>query len=50
MQQADNLAWLRSHRGHWRAQMQSSPLGDARDLMRQMVACFRAELAQLATR
>jgi len=48
VQQAQNLAWLRSHRDHWRAQVQGSPLGDAKDLMHQITASFRAELAQAA--
>ena len=46
MRQAEpqNLAWLREHRGHWRKQLQQSPLGDARDLMRQLESSF-SELA-----
>jgi predicted O-linked N-acetylglucosamine transferase (SPINDLY family) len=38
--QADRLSWLRQNRSHWRSQLQSSPLGDAADLMRHLEAAF----------
>jgi protein O-GlcNAc transferase len=40
----ERLAWLRSHRVHWRHQIQTSPLGDAKDLMQELERCF-SELA-----
>ena len=40
--QADRLSWLRQHRGHWRRQLQTNPLGDAADLMAQLERSFSA--------
>jgi protein O-GlcNAc transferase len=48
----ERLAWLRSHRAHWRHQIQASPLGDAQDLIRELERCFsdlaRQRLAEQA--
>ena len=38
----DRLAWLRRNRPRWRQQLQQSPLGDARDLIRQLESSFTA--------
>jgi len=40
--QADQLQALRSSRDHWRRQLQSSPLGDAADLMYHLEHAFSA--------
>lgn len=40
IEQANNLHWLRHHRGHWRYALKTNPLGDAADLMRHLEGCF----------
>ena len=45
----ERLAWLRQNRLYWRQQLQHSPLGDARDLIRQLESTFTALAAQRLT-
>ena len=42
VEQAANLKQLRGSRDRWRRQIQSSPLGDAADLMRHLELAFTA--------
>jgi len=48
--QADQLQALRSRRDHWRTQLQSSPLGNAADLMYHLEQTFSAMHAKVLTR
>ena len=38
--QPHRLEWLRTNRSHWRQVLQSSPLGDAADLMKHLERAF----------
>ena len=48
--QAEQLQSLRSRRDHWRSQLQSSPLGNAADLMFHLENAFSAMHAKALAR